>query len=781
MPLCAQEQLARPIQAVIEGTVYDTISGRPISFVVVSVASTNLSTLTNRSGRYRLVVPRGEWQLEFRRIGHRMTSVTIQVTESASSRDVFMHPVPIELEALIVTPENPALRIIREALARKNDVLSRIHDYRYDAYAKLVIRDLEKDEGSSDAIFLITETQTTAYWQQPDKYQETITARRQSSNLDAENNLVSVGQIENFNRDRIEIGPYSVVSPTADDALDHYNYYMLDTLALPGGTVFRLAIEPKSNAVPRFVGIIDIADSTYDVLAIDVGANDAIRFDFVKNMRYSQRLVDHGDDRWMPDEIRFSGEVHFGIPIPGIPRHLFFEHVASLEDFRFDEGDAPPTLGEFVIVVEDNADDLDGTAWDTLRTTPLTDVEFSAYERIDSLENQPASLGDRMLDGLGLALLLGTESDFFHFNRAEGVYLGAGSTYRDLSPNVVLRAKLGYAFGREAWQYRFGGRFRLSERQRIWVGGYYQKEIVNRATSVSTSYNPTFLALFARLDPLDYYEEQGFSVTLRTKLLNFVRLELWYNDFDQSSVDAVTDYSLFNVERTQRANLPIVDGKLRSVSAILSYDSRPLLKMKGRDYYLAALTLTRVTIGAEFASPDFIPNDFDFRRYFVRLHRRQRTFGMGLTTIDAYAGIATGRLPTQNYFTIDFGRGAFFQAGGFNTLNETNFSGNRAAMVVVRHDFDQLLFRKTGLPLIKQVPFTLMIHGGLFWTDFVNHTANPSDALLRTAPTAYSEVGFGIGNLTPFISPINFAAYFTWQVSSYDTTRFEFRIGAPGP
>jgi len=41
---------------------------------------------------------------------------------------------------------------------------------------------------------LITETRTAAYWEQPDRYQETILVRRQSSNLRAEENLVTVAR-----------------------------------------------------------------------------------------------------------------------------------------------------------------------------------------------------------------------------------------------------------------------------------------------------------------------------------------------------------------------------------------------------------------------------------------------------------------------------------------------------------------------------------------------------------------------------------------------------------
>jgi hypothetical protein len=752
--LQGQAEPSSASRVTIRGTVYDALSGKPVPFAIVRALQTDSSALTDRRGRYRLRVPAGDWQLEFRQIGYEVATETIAVTGEPAPLDVYMTPLAVSLAAVVITDtvESRATRIIRRAIARKNDVLSRIQDYRYDAYVKLVINNLEKNEDSADAVLLITETETTAYWEQPDRYQEVITARHQSSNLDAENNLVSVGQIVNFNRDRIDLQKYAVVSPTADDALDHYTYHLVDSLTVDGRNVYRLAIVPNTDGAPLFVGMIDITDSTYDVISIDVGFNEAVRFDFFENLRYRQKLTDYGDDHWMPSDIAFTGEVHFGIPIPGVPRHLGFEHRATLGDFRFDEGNLPTTLGQFVIVVDEGADDVDSTTWTDRRAESLRPVEKEAYARIDSVANTPVTFGRGVANGAGI-----------------------------FSPNVTLPVKLGYSFGRDEWQYDVGAQVRLSAHRGLWIGGAYRNDVVRRPTIVSRSYNPTYLALLIKLDPLDYHRERGYTLFVSGRVTNHSRLELRYGDFDQEWIPAVTDFSFFNVNDTMRANPPIVDGKLRSVSATLTYDSRPMLRQKGRDFRLNSLTYTQVTAGFEYANPDFINNDFDFGRYYVRLRRRQRTFNWGLTTIDAYAGASSGELPPQRYFTVDFGKGAFFEEGGFSTMHETNFYGNRAGMVVVSHNFDRMLFQKSGIPLVKKVPFTLAVHAGLFWTDFVDHSPNPGDEVLTTAPTAYTELGFGIGNLTPFISPLNMAVYFSWQISSYATEGFQFRIGVPTP
>jgi hypothetical protein len=319
---------------------------------------------------------------------------------------------------------------------------------------------------------------------------------------------------------------------------------------------------------------------------------------------------------------------------------------------------------------------------------------------------------------------------------------------------------------------------RASDARRLWVGGAIYDETVNREALVSRDYNPTYRALLFRLDPLDYYRERGWTTTLSTKLLNFTRLALRYTDARQSTLGVITDYSVFSVDRPQRPNPPITDGRLRSVSGTLTYDSRPLLQEGGQAYYLQTLTRTRVVFDAEAAAPGLIPNDFDFRRYSLLIDRQQRTWNLGLTSIVAEGGIATGRVPPQRYFVVDYGMNALtFQGSGFNTMHQKSFLGTRAAMIALRHDFDRLLFAKSRIPVVRDLPVTLSIHGGVFWTDFAGQAPIPCDASLQPACTVYSELGFGLGNLTPFLSPFNIAAYFTWQLSSYPTSRFAFGLG----
>jgi hypothetical protein len=743
------------------------------------------------------------------------SSLTLVLLIAVARAAAAQQPAPGDSAARPALPD--ADSIVRRAIARRHDVLSSVGHVRYDAYVKFVSRDLSPRRDPARTVLFLAETHSSAYWEPHRRYQETIEARHQTRGLGAPRSLVAVSDIADVNQTQIVLGgytsvgrsggggfdraafgrergsrQYALLSPLGRDAPDHYDFRLLDTLDVDGRRAFRLAVIPRSSATPLFVGTIVVADSTFDLLAMDLGVNDAVRFSSVKNIRYQEQLGDAGGGRWMPVQIRLTGEVRpritaqrlprevAGIPVPGLPEEMAFEQIASLGGFRFDDGERPQGLGEYRVIVNADADHPDSAVWSAPGAVPLSDAERAAWARSDSTARHPPTL-IRIGQGIGAVGELASNPGYFHFNRVDGYYLGLAPDWR-AAPGLLFSTKLGYALGSETWQYRLSGQARLSEDRRLWVGVSYHDETVSRSTLVSSRYNPTFRALFARVDPLDYYHERGLTLSLRTKLLNLTQLELGYDDERQASLDTVPGYSFRSTRFPARGNPPIVAGRLRSLSATLSYDSRQMVRSGGGEYRLAPMSWTRIAVGVEAAAPSLIPDDFSYRRYSLQVDHAQPTLGMGMTTVSASGGIATGQVPPQRYFTVDFGMEVLAVEGnGFSTLSRTNYYGNRAAMVTVRHDFDRLLFTRSGVPLIRDLPFTLSLHAGMFWTDLANHTPNPGDSMLATAPTPYSEVGFSLGNLTPFLTPFNLSARFSWQLSSYATRRFRFGFGISGP
>ena len=662
---------------------------------------------------------------------------------------------------------DPARRIIAAAIGRKHERRSTHHDYQYRADVKLVLQDLDQSLDSAASIAAITETQSAAYWQAPDRYQETILARRRMGSVGAGGNLVAVREIVNFNRERIELGRYSLVSPLADDALDSYRYRIVYTFFrddVPRRT-YRLAVEPRTNASPLFVGFVDIVDSTFDVASINVGVNDVVQFPFITKLRYQVSLRDLGNNVWMPDDIRLTGDVtlklpvvHLTVPIPGFPRRGTFEQVAALTDFRFAEGHPPKDLGEVRVTVDKHAARMDSAVW----TAPLSAAERAAWAREYRRRERPSAVA-HVRRAVEAARFIPTGPEV-HVNRVDGAFLGLHHTARP--PGAILEAKLGRASATDELegspQYRLGGQVRISEPHQLWLGGSYYDETTTRPTitarmpgDVTRGAGDNLNELLFGRDLQDYYRAHGYALTASVRVLPFTRLDLRYTDEAESSL-SLAAYPLFGNRQFVRPNPPIADGPLRSVTAAVTYDSRPVVRRFDGDTRLAQLTSTRITLTSERAAA--APA---WGRYAVQIERRQPTLGLGLTTLTLAGATTTGAVPPQREFGVNFGLFGWSLQRGHGALSDSNVYATRVALVKVHHDFGRLLFAKSGIPGIRGLPLTFAIDAGSFWT--------------QPMTSHFYRLGFQVGNLTPFLNPFDLGLRFDWRFFNSER-RFQFGV-----
>ncbi len=757
----------------ITGVVYDAAEKNTLSEVTIRVASTGQSTLANAKGAFSISLPYGSYQVIFSRVGHATDTLEIAVSDSLQTADVFLTAIAVELPELKVYERqyDPAQLIIREAIKRKKTILAMLHDYQFTAYTKLLVYTPDSVD-QLGPIDYITEIQLTGYWKKPNDYKEIITARRQSANLNAEDNLVTVGDILNFNQNRLEIGRYQVVSPTAEDALDYYDYYLLDTLYVDGRRLFHLEIEPKSQTTPLFVGTIDIADSLFTVAGVNVGFNDVFKGGYFRNARYSQKLSPLEDTIWMPTEIHFESDIK--IPIPGIPLY-HFNYIAVLHEYQFNKGLPKGVINEFDLEVDNKADDIDSSAWQAQTHIPLTTEEQLGYKRIDSLEQVPKPIGQQILKYTLFGMIAAfTQPQLFHYNRVEGAYLGDGFDLPNVFPRTSFAFKLGYSFGLKRWEQGYGVTYQIRDQGRLRFKAEYHDDI-RRLLIIrpNENVNMTFPALFFGEDPLNYFHERGFSISAEMNIQKHVRTSISYANVDQFSKKMTSDYSFFADDTTFRENPEITEGTDRSIGFTLRFDNRPMIKNKKSETVITPPTYTMVDISAKIASPDLTHSEFKYNQYRLSVYEKFRVADWGILTVAPSFGIVTGEPTRQQRFTA---ANSFLEdITDFKTVNrKVNFSGDHMYSVYIAHDFGRTFFKKLHVPVLRDLPTTFQVFGGAFW--FKDEVHVPSDTFaFTTGDDPYSEVGFGIGRIPPF----SLGMFFAFRLSHHQTSKFGFALTTP--
>jgi TonB-dependent starch-binding outer membrane protein SusC len=105
-PLAAQ-------QGSVAGRVTDKVSSQPIQGAQVLLSGTNLQSITNSEGRYRIDhVPPGQYQAQVRLIGYSMGQQPVTVTAGgAATLDIVMTAAAIPLEALVVSATGETQRV----------------------------------------------------------------------------------------------------------------------------------------------------------------------------------------------------------------------------------------------------------------------------------------------------------------------------------------------------------------------------------------------------------------------------------------------------------------------------------------------------------------------------------------------------------------------------------------------------------------------------------------------------------------------------------------------
>jgi len=772
------------LSSTITGKITDSETGEPISFVTIRVLDTDISIAANKDGDYRLKLDPGTYRLKYTHLSYYSVVDTVETGKLDAIHDVVMKRSRIEVPGITVSASGltAGQKIVVAAIDRKEEILSRFQSYSYEAYVKFVVREEGADDSTS--IVLITETQHECFWESPDRFKEIVTAQRTTANIENSDVIVSVGNPVNFNKNRIDLGR-PVVSPTAEDALDYYDYYLIDTIYVDNKPVFRLDMQPRKETSLLFKGEILIADSTYDVVGIDCEFNDAFDESYIKDPHFTQRYAVFDDEYWMPVEIRFEADVE--LPIPGIPR-FFAEYVAALHEYHLNYKLPDDTFDEYAFEISEEAFDVDSTVWASNQLIPLTEEEIGGYLYLDSVASAPKSFGDYVTGAMMLGLTVLNSPAVFHFNRVEGTYIGYGDTFRNLIPRTKLYLASGYAITGEYWQHNYRANVSLWDPCKLKLIGGYRDKIMHLPTVVSGNYeNTTIGAALNKTDQYDYYLERGFDAGFSIRPVRHFTVRAKYLDYLQSSVKKATEYSMFRDSKKHKANPEIDDGKLRGFSLDIEYDSRMLMKVRGEEYSMWASNYTLFDFGCEMSLYD-LESDFEYMKFDAELYHRHVLGDWGTLELKLFGGLGdrgktltwyADGLPIQRHYVVDFG-GWIDNDLGFKTLGETNFYGEKAATVYFIHDFGNMPFRLSGLPFIKDLPFSLAIYGGQFWTsldDKIYQYGKPTldDYIrqydkygFRDARKAYREVGFRIGN----IPPLNFKLDFTWQLSDYDTNDF---------
>ena len=128
----------------VKGKVIDFQSGENLGFTNIRVDGTNLGTSSNSKGEFELKLEKGNYKLIASFIGYFSDTLSVEVNSDLSGLLFRLKSTEINLPEVIVKPgENPALEIIRKAIAKRKSREQNLFSYEFEAFSKGTIRTTE--------------------------------------------------------------------------------------------------------------------------------------------------------------------------------------------------------------------------------------------------------------------------------------------------------------------------------------------------------------------------------------------------------------------------------------------------------------------------------------------------------------------------------------------------------------------------------------------------------------------------------------------------------------
>lgn len=721
----------------VHGTVTDVQTGETLPSTNILIEDTYRGTITNENGSYSLSIPDSllPATLIVRYIGYQTKSLTI-TAESASQQDISLEPAVTELEEIVVTDEDPGMQIMREVIRRKQQWRKKLKTYRADAYTRQTL-------SNDTAIVSISESASEVFWDKEEGHREVQKSKRQTANIQEDQNFAGVSYLPNFYDDNIEISGFNLVGITHPDALDFYNFKLVDQTSLDDQVVFEIEVNPDRKMQPLFMGTALVLADEYALLEVDLKPNDVVTFPPpVKSFStsYEQQFNNFGGDFWLPVDMRINGDIKIKMVGLNFPQ-IRFKQLSRITNYKVNTS-LPDSLyqQDDLFTVDSTAIESDSLFAKQVTTIPLSLEEEEAYATVDSaatleeafkpsgfladLADDDDASDNGPLNFLGE--LPGNLMPDGRYNRVDEIFAGLKYNIEPIDW-LELRGKGGYSTGYNEWN--FGGGLTLQ-----WPGSGtlipsagidYAAETDTRYTS--HIYNP-YYAIIPNLTGndgyFDYYRSEGFRAfsEFRYPSKN-LSATIGYNSQNHSSLSTSTAYDLFGADNYR--NNPSIDaGHLRSVDIVAGYNI-------DESYNFGIVPQNYIRFEVEHSS-DALGSDFEFTRYETRLAWSfptfyQRRFLPNTLDINLNAGTSTGELPAQKLGIVDVSIGKTSPYGVMKAARGRPYEGEQFLSLNLEHNFRTIPFEAIGLqPLVKQ-NISLIVFGGAArtWPDWNSKNDKP--------------------------------------------------------
>jgi hypothetical protein len=421
------------------------------------------------------------------------------------------------------------------------------------------------------------------YWAQPDRAKQRIIGLRDQSSLPnrMHYHLDHLTIVQDGFGDVMRMGDgdevRDVTHPAAPGSGSIYDFRLADslTLRLPGAPepikAYRVEVRPKDPDRSAFVGVVYVDHAGGDIVRMTFTFTPASYVD--PRLDYINVSLDNSLWRgryWLPYEQ--SVEIRRQVPQLDFIVSSVIQARFRVSDYQFN-ADLPEPLFWGYRVVTVPREQREAYEFDRDIYEDLHDAGLAPPPELREIRAQAAKLiRNQTLSGLPrLRLSLPNASSALRFNRAEGLYLGWGSSFR---PSDAVRIDVvgGYAFGAQHAPFGIGLARDVGVGNRLRLDAYHDRvRDIGITRGASGAFN-TLASLWGD-DYLDPFLATGATLSFERSIGARSQLGLGVTFEEQRNASLVETTAPFGGD-VFRPVREIVDGT--SLSARISFERPPI-------------------------------------------------------------------------------------------------------------------------------------------------------------------------------------------------------------
>ena len=564
--------LSLQAQFQINGIVKESTTNKPLPFATITT-NNGLNAISDVDGKFSIitVIPFTAFDISY--IGFTKARITIE--KNKNYYVVVLSQKTDNLNEVKISNENPALAIIRKTIENKdnNNPQKKLRSFEFKSYNKLIVTaNPDSIDGRIDSVFVqksfgkqFSKIDSSDY-----KFKDIISKQHlfqtekvsqyQFSNSTLKETILGtkmagfkqpVYEIIAFNLQSFSIydSSYELFetkynSPIANDALNDYNYKLLDSLIIDGRNTYMIYFKNKkkrkasglegvlyidqnnfavAKAVMRIKGVLDIS-GIHDFKYIP---SDKLWFPTDKTFKIVKGKNDD-DIKILGGTIQFDGDVEQDFKERKKVASDFTYLLSHTNNFEIQYNTTIQIKKSAIYIeIKDDAINKPEGFWNTYRKDSLDSRSQKTYLALDSISvkkriESRIRFGRKIINGyLPIGKFDLDLRKLFSYNNYEGFRLGIGGvTNEQFSKKFRIEGYTAYGTKDGNFKYNLGMATRVGKFSNSWIGVSYTDDIREIASTVFTIDKKAFKIYSPRpINISTFYNYVSWKTFIETKII----------------------------------------------------------------------------------------------------------------------------------------------------------------------------------------------------------------------------------------------------------------------